>query len=68
MFTDRWNTADRFVLNAIVGASDGTAGSVEDFRRASQPGDYLLLSAETSQPGLELVRASAGYWLYVRRS
>jgi len=68
VFTERWNTADRFVLTAIVGASDGTAGSLEDFRRASQPGDYLLLPAETSEPGLELVRASAGHWLYVRRS
>jgi len=68
VFTNRWNTADRFVLNAVVGASHGTAASVDDFRRASQVGDYLLLSAETIQPDLELVRASAGHWLYVRRS
>jgi 4-amino-4-deoxy-L-arabinose transferase-like glycosyltransferase len=68
VFRDRWNPADRFVLDAIVGASAGNAASVDDFRRVSRPGDYLLSSVETRQPDLELVRAGAGHWLYLRRS
>ena len=67
VFSANWNTADRFVLNAVVGATSETSASLDDFRRASRPGDYLLVRADTSQPDLEFVRAGAGYWLYVRR-
>jgi len=68
VFSAKWNTADRFVLHAIVGATAETSASLDDFRRTSRQGDYLLLTAETHQPDLDLVRAAAGYWLYVRRT
>ena len=66
VFRQEWDAGDRFVLKAIVRATEATAPQLEAFLRDSHAGDYLLSPHEVSRADLALVRSGAGHWLYVR--
>jgi 4-amino-4-deoxy-L-arabinose transferase-like glycosyltransferase len=66
VFQARWDRAEIFVANAVVGAESESGARVETFRRNSGPGDCLLSNRDLSQPGLELIRSGRHRALYCR--
>jgi 4-amino-4-deoxy-L-arabinose transferase-like glycosyltransferase len=66
VFGPRWDRAEVFVIEAMIGATPRLAVDVIDFLRHSQPGDFLMLSEEASDPALTLVGTVRRHHLYKR--
>ena len=66
VFGARWDRADIFVAEALVGARHRLAPDLADFLRDSQPGDYLLSRSNLSHAGFSLIRKSPRSHLYRR--
>jgi 4-amino-4-deoxy-L-arabinose transferase-like glycosyltransferase len=66
VFGPRWDRAQMFVIDALIGATPGLAVGVPDFLRRSQPGDFLMLSHEVSHPALVLAGTVRRHRLYKR--
>jgi hypothetical protein len=58
--------ADKFVSEALIGATYRLAPEVSDFLRDSQPGDFLLWPVEASDPAITLVATGRHHHLYRR--
>ena len=63
---ERWNNADMFVTDALVGAERGVTTDVERFLRDSRRGDFLLSTPEVENASLRLVVADGRRALYRR--
>jgi hypothetical protein len=66
VFSGRWDRAEMFVIEALIGATHRLTPNVDDFLRNSQPGDFLLWPAEASSPALTLVATVPHHRLYRR--
>lgn len=66
VFRDRWNTAEIFVVDGVIGAEHRVALRLEDFQRESRPGDCLVTSHRVANAGLLLVRRDRHDSLYCR--
>lgn len=66
VFRNRWNRAEMFVIEAMVGATHRLAPDMADFLRDSRRGDYLMSSRESRNPALVLVRTVGRNHLYKR--
>ena len=67
VYRDRWNNAEVFVLDALVGAKRGLSKDVTHFLRESRPGDYLVSTPNLNHPELTLVRRDRMGTLYRRK-
>jgi 4-amino-4-deoxy-L-arabinose transferase-like glycosyltransferase len=67
VFQQAWTRADRFMVEAIIGAHTRTTASAWDFVNDGCPGNILLSPEPIDSPGLELVRSDDRHWLYRRR-
>jgi 4-amino-4-deoxy-L-arabinose transferase-like glycosyltransferase len=63
---ERWNNADMFVADALVGAERGLSPDLGHFLRESRRGDYLLSTPEVQDASLTLVIADGRRALYRR--
>lgn len=66
VFSKRWDNGDWFVLRALVRAQPREASCVEDFLRASQPGDFWYSTQRTRHPALQLIYVKGRHKLYRR--
>jgi len=66
VFASNWNHADRFVVEALVGARPAVTVSVKEFLSKSHAGDYLVSTAGFEATTLELVRSNRDHALYRR--
>jgi hypothetical protein len=66
VFRNRWDNAEMFVLDALIGAEAREATTLEDFFRDSRPGDYWFSRNEITMPELVLARTQRRQWLYRR--
>jgi 4-amino-4-deoxy-L-arabinose transferase-like glycosyltransferase len=66
VFGARWDRAEIFVAEALVGAKHRLAPDLAGFLRDSQPGDYLLWRGDLSHASISLVRISPRNHLYRR--
>ena len=63
---ERWNNADMFVADALVGAERRLSQDLGHFLRESRRGDYLLSTPEVQDASLTLVLADGRRALYRR--
>ena len=63
---ERWNNADMFVADALVGAERGLSPDLGHFLRESRRGDYLLSAPEVQDASLTLVIEDGRRALYRR--
>jgi len=66
VFGRRWDRAEMFVIEALIGSTHRLTRDVTDFLRDSQPGDFLMWSGEANDPALTLVGAVRRHRLYKR--
>lgn len=66
IFRDRWDNAEIFVVDGVIGAEHRFARRLEDFRRESRPGDCLMTSRRVADADLLLVRRGGHDSLYCR--
>jgi 4-amino-4-deoxy-L-arabinose transferase-like glycosyltransferase len=66
LFGSRWDRADIFVAEAMVGAKHRLAPDLADFLRDSRPGDYYRTHAVLLHDAVTLVRSMARTQLYRR--
>jgi 4-amino-4-deoxy-L-arabinose transferase-like glycosyltransferase len=66
VFGARWDRADIFVAEAVVGARHRLAPDLADFLRDSRPGDYYRTSAPLEHEAVTLVRSNRRAHLYKR--
>jgi hypothetical protein len=67
VYRERWNNAEVFVLDALIGAHRGLAKDLIHFLRESCPGDYFVSTPDLNHPDLTIVRRNAGRALYRRK-
>jgi len=66
IFGARWDRAEIFVAEALVGASHRLAPDLEDFLRDSRPGDYYRTHSVLDHPSVALVASTRRARLYKR--
>jgi 4-amino-4-deoxy-L-arabinose transferase-like glycosyltransferase len=67
IYASEWRPADRFVLEALVGACPATASDARDFEEKAAPGDFLVSPSEALMGrSTALVGRNSRYALYVR--
>ncbi|MCX6550217.1 MAG: glycosyltransferase family 39 protein [Acidobacteria bacterium] len=66
VFRRRWDRAEMFVIQALIGAKYGLAVNEADFLRNSRPGDCLMSSKALHNPALLLLRHVGLHYLYKR--
>jgi 4-amino-4-deoxy-L-arabinose transferase-like glycosyltransferase len=66
VFSARWDRADIFVVEALVGAKYRLVSGLPDFLDHSQPGDSFLSHQSLSDPAISLLRSSPRTHLYRR--
>jgi hypothetical protein len=62
----RWDRAEIFVLDGVIGAKYQLAAGSDDFARESRTGDYLVSALKRSEPYLVHVRSVGHNHLYRR--
>jgi 4-amino-4-deoxy-L-arabinose transferase-like glycosyltransferase len=66
IFGARWDRAEIFVAEALVGAPHRLAPDLEDFLRDSRPGDYYRTRSRLEHDAIVLVRSAGRAHLYKR--
>jgi 4-amino-4-deoxy-L-arabinose transferase-like glycosyltransferase len=66
VFGARWDRADIFVAEAVVGATHRLAPDLTDFLRDSRPGDFYRTQLVLEHPSITLVRSNRRAHLYKR--
>jgi 4-amino-4-deoxy-L-arabinose transferase-like glycosyltransferase len=66
VFSPRWERAEIFVLEALVGGRHRLTADVAHFLGESRPGDYLLVGRPVSHEALSLAGSRRRSWLYRR--
>lgn len=66
VFRARWDRAEIFVAEAVVGAKYRLASDLADFLRNSQPGDFYFTRGVPEHPSIALVRSNTRDHLYKR--
>jgi 4-amino-4-deoxy-L-arabinose transferase-like glycosyltransferase len=66
IFGARWDRAEIFVAESLVGATHRLAPDIADFLRDSRPGDYYRTQSDFSHDSVELVASTRRARLYKR--